>query len=201
MKTMDFPSARRRRRLSKRSPVSDVQDQDLDPSIQGLQDLDALLLADGEILDRGVRIDLEPVRVGELLHLLLRPFRLEDRAALVAEDHVLGDGERVDQHEVLVDHPDPPRDRIARGVDPDLLALDHDPPRVRRVHAVEDPHQGGLAGTVLSDQGMHLAGAELQGDIVVRDDPGEALRDALERDEGRGALAPRPLAVAHRRRS
>ena len=178
-----------------------VQDQDLDASVEGFQDLDALLLADREVFHGRVRIDLEPVRVGELLHLSLGLVVLEDRTALVAEDHVLGDGERVHQHEVLVDHPDPPRDGIARGVDAHLLTTDHDPARIGRIHAVEDPHQGGLARPVLSDQRVHLARAKLQRDVVIRDDPGEPLRDPLEDDEGRGAFAPRPSDIAHRRRS
>ena len=83
-----------------------VEDQDVDAPVQRLQDLDALLLADGELLDHGVRLHVEPVRVRELRDPSLAASVSRIGLTLVAEDDVLGDGERVHQHEVLVDHAD-----------------------------------------------------------------------------------------------
>ena len=174
-----------------------VQDQDLDTPVEGLQDLDALFLADREVLDDGARIDSEGVRLGELGDALPRGVDIETGSPLLAEDDVLGDREGIDEHEVLVDHADPERDGVSRRADLHLLAPHADAAAVRRVHAVEHPHQSRLAGPVLADQRMDLARPELEVDLVVGQHAREALGDALERDEGRGAAAPRPFAVRH----
>jgi hypothetical protein len=55
------------------------------------------------------------------------------------------------------------------------------------VEPVEDVHQRRLARAVLAEQRVHLAGEEVEVDGVVGDDAGEALRDALELEEGRVA--------------
>jgi hypothetical protein len=70
-----------------------VEDQDLGAAEQRLEDLDALLQADGEILDLRVGIDLEIVFA--LQPLQLRPrlghAAIEQRAALGAEHNVFED--------------------------------------------------------------------------------------------------------------
>ncbi len=175
-----------------------VEDQGLHASVERFQDLDPLLLTDGEVLDERARIDLEAVRVGELTDLRLGGAAVQDRTILVAEDDVLGHRERVHQDEVLVDHADPECDGRARARDLGFLPADDDASAVRRIHPVEDAHQRRLAGSVLTDQRVDLSGPELQRDVVVREHTGEALRDVLEDDEGRGAAAPRPAVVDHR---
>ena len=47
-----------------------VEDQDLRAAVERLQDLDALLLADGDPVDARVGVDGEPVALGELAHAL-----------------------------------------------------------------------------------------------------------------------------------
>ena len=174
-----------------------VQDEDLDASVQRLQDLHALLLADGEVFHHGSGIHPEGVRLGELDHALAGGIDVQARPALLAQDDVLGDREGVDQDEMLVDHADPQRDRVAGRGDLHLVASDEDPPAVRRVHAVQHPHERGLAGAVLSDQRMHLTRAQLEIHLVVGEHTGESLRDVIEHDEGRGPVVPRPVAVRH----
>ena len=69
-------------------------------------------------------------------------------------------------------------ERIATGspVEPDLAL-------VGSVQAVEDPHEGALAGAVLAEEGVHLAGADIEVDVVVGEHPGEALGDAAHLQE------------------
>jgi hypothetical protein len=55
---------------------------------------------------------------------------------------------------------------------------------VRPVEAGEDVRQRRLAGAVLSEQSVDLAGGGLEVDVVVRDDGGEPLRDSPQRDRG-----------------
>ena len=166
MNTIVLPASRSLRRLSNRSCVSIgredrrrlVQDQDLDAAVERLQDLDALLLADGELLDHGVRAARGTRRCPRAPAPGARHRRVSRIAStLVAQDDVLGDGERVHQHEVLVDHADAQGDRVARRRDLHLLAADRDPAAIGRIHPVQHPHQRGLPRAVLADQRVHLA--------------------------------------------
>ena len=95
-----------------------VEDEDVGLAIQRLEDLDALPDADREVLDERIGVDLEPVALRDLDDPGSRGATVEraDRPARVlhAEHDVLGDGEDRDEHEVLVDHADAGRDRVAR---------------------------------------------------------------------------------------
>ena len=97
---------------------------------------------------------------------------------LVAEQDVLGDGQDGHEHEVLVDHADPAVDRVGRTRDLDRFAVEQDLALVGFGQPVEDVHQGGLAGTVLTEQGVDLARAHGKVDVVVGQDAGVALGDA-----------------------
>ncbi len=61
-----------------------VEDQDLGAAIERLQDLDALLQADGKLLDDGVRIDLQPVFAFQPLRARSGRWRCSSSAALRA---------------------------------------------------------------------------------------------------------------------
>ena len=97
-----------------------VEDQDLGAAQERLHDLDPLLQPDRELADDGVGIDDEPVVAGKPRHLGPRRARRrrEQRAALGAEHDVLDHGQRLDQHEMLVDHADAGPDRVGRRADP-----------------------------------------------------------------------------------
>ena len=65
-----------------------VEDQDVGFAEERLQQLDALLLTDRQVLDPGVRIDEEPVLLAQSLMRVARGVEVEHRSAaqLVAED-------------------------------------------------------------------------------------------------------------------
>ena len=156
-----------------------VQHEDLGVAIERLQDLDALLGADGHILDQGVGVHREPVAIGQLTDLLGPLPDVEQPAApagLVAEHDVLGHGHHRHEHEVLVDHADAEVDRLGGRVDLDRLAVDEHLALVGVVEPVEDRHQGRLAGAVLPQQGVHLAALQVEVDPVVGYDRAEPLR-------------------------
>ena len=165
-----------------------VEDQDVRVPVERLDDLDALLLTDGDVLHERIRVDRELEGLRELAHAPPRLAVIEKHARLrrLGRKHdVLGDGHDRDQHEVLVHHPDPPRDCVPRRVDPDGLALEEDPAVVRVVEAVEDVHQGRLPRAVLAQERVHLSLPEVEVDVVVRDDSREALGDAAELENRR----------------
>ena len=82
---------------------------------------------------------------------------------LHAEHDVLGDGEHGHEHEVLVDHADAGGDGVARVVERDRRVVDQDLALVGPVEPVEDVHQRGLAGAVLAQEGVDLAGLARRG--------------------------------------
>ena len=135
----------------------------------------------------------KPNRYAEGPDALVRRVPIEEAALrqLVAELDVLGDRQDGNEHEVLVDHADPAIDRIRRAGDRDGRAVEQDLALIRGRQPVKDVHEGALAGTVLAEQGVNLAGPDVEVDPVVGEDARIALRDAahLEREwfyRGRG---------------
>jgi hypothetical protein len=167
-----------------------VQDQDVSAPVEELEDLDPLLLADPDVLDPGVGVERGAEPAGQLPHPALGLAQVEAAAALVRlgpEHDVLGHGEVVDQHEMLVDHADAQLDGLAGRVDLLGLAPDQDLALVGLLQPVQHLHQGRLAGPVLADQGVDRALGHLQVDLVVGDHPGVAAGDAAALDGRRPA--------------
>ncbi len=165
-----------------------VEDQDPRFPVKSLQDLDALLLPDRKLPDAGARVDGHPVALPELRHSLLDRARMEAERpadiARVAEHHVLGDRERLDEPEVLVHHPDARIDPVARGVEGDGSTVDLHHSFVCAIEAGEDVREGALAGAVLAEQSVDLTLERLEVDRVVGDDSGEPLGDPTAGDRG-----------------
>ena len=111
-----------------------VEDQDVGVPVERLHDLDALLLADADVLDERAGIDGEAERLRHVGDPLLRRRLVEQDAVLDrlgAEHDVLGDGHHRDEHEVLVHHADAGLDRVAGRAERDGLAVQADLARVR----------------------------------------------------------------------
>ena len=109
------------------------------------------------------------------------------RGRLAAEEHVLGHRAVGQQVELLVDDPDAGGLRRVRVAERDLLAVDADRPVVGRVDAGEHLHQRRLAGAVLADDRVDLAGAQVEVDAVQHLDADEALADARHLEQRRAA--------------
>ena len=176
---VDLRVGERRRRL--------VHHQDGGIERQRLGDLDHLLLGDLEVADTGTRIELEVQALDQLLRLPIEPPIVEQEARpaarLAAEEDVLGDRQVRRQVQLLVDHADAKVQRGSRVGDLDRLPLEPDLAGVGLVHAGQDLHQRGLAGAVLADQGVDLAGTELEACVGERVDAGEVLGDPGHLDQ------------------
>ena len=96
---------------------------------------------------------------------------------------VLGDGQRLEQREMLEHHADAEPARRGGVGDRDRLALPADLAGGRLQRAVEDLDQRRLAGAVLAEERVDLAGLDGEVDVVVGAERGEVLGDAdrLER--------------------
>ena len=157
-----------------------VEDEDPGAAVEHLEDLDALLLADAEIGDQLVGVDVEAV--------LRRPARgsAGARPAMSRSIGVPGSSpSTMFSHTVRLSAsmkcwntmPMPAAIASRRRAEVLLHAVDDDRALVGPVRAVERLHQRRLAGAVLADDGVDRAGAHGQVDAVVGDDSGEALDD------------------------
>jgi hypothetical protein len=101
-------------------------------------------------------------------------------------------------------HRDAGVERIPRGMELHPLAEERDLALIGPVEPREDVRQRGLTGAVLAQQRVDFAGRRLEVDVLVRDDGGEPLGDAPERDRRRwrgGVSLPAPTISPWRYRS
>lgn len=157
-----------------------VQDEELGAAVEDLQDLNALLHADGHLGDLLVEVNLQAVAVRKLLDLLLVSRSVELGArALGSQDDVLQASHGLDQHEVLVHHANAQGHRIGGALDPHLFATIEDLAIRGLVEAHENVHERGLARSVLAQQGVDLSLANREVHVLVGVFGTEALADVL----------------------
>ena len=181
----DLGRRERRRRL--------VHDDEAGVDRQRPGDLDHLLVGDREIAHQPARVHLQAEPVERALGLAHRRRPVDEAAAprFAADHHVLGDAERRDEVEFLVDGDDALRLRLVRRRKRHRRAVEDDFAGVGALRARQDLQQGRFAGAVFAEQRMDLARPHLERDLVERDDAGEALGDPSHAEERRG--------VRHRR--
>ena len=145
-----------------------------------------------------VDVDAEPL---QMLARLARPWRASDGAEpadrLHAEEDILGDRQVRRDAQLLMHHADAGRQRVAGGAEATGAPSQAHDPAIVGVHAGDDLHQRALAGAVLADETMDLAGGQREVDAVQRQHAAEGLADALELEDGR-PLPPRDAVVARR---
>ncbi len=141
-------------------------------------DLDALPLAHGHGVDVPGRIDREPVAGGEFGD--PRGELGHGRRRGHGEGDVFGDGQRVEEREVLEDHADAEALGIVGALDMDLATVPEDVALVRPHQPIDDLHQRRLAGAVLPDDGVDLARRDAQVDAAIGHHAGVALANAGE---------------------
>ena len=160
-----------------------VEDEDVCRPEQNLEDLHALLQANGQVLDQRVRVDLQPVFLIDLADLSASGIEVkivEPPGGLDAQHHVLGHGEDGNEHEVLVHHANAGGDGLSGALERDLLAVDQNRALVGVVEPAEHVHKGRLAGTVLTQQAQHLAAADGQVDLRIGDNRTKTLGNAAQ---------------------
>jgi hypothetical protein len=164
-----------------------VQSQDPHPRLHGAHDLDELALRRGQLVPH------PPVRQ-DALEAILRQLTVDlgvEGAAidegspsgqLTGED-VLRDIHPGDDLGLLVDDADAGRPSLSRIGESQLLAVDGQRSRIGLVVTVEDLEQRGLARAVLAQEGEHLAGPDVERDIVEGLDVGEGPADTADLED------------------
>ena len=161
-----------------------VKDQDLVVAVQHLQDLHALLHAHRDIADKGIRVHAQAVLFAQG-HDLLAGLGFLQKAHFIGlhtQNDVVQNAEAFHQLEVLVHHADAQCICIVGVADGDLLAVLADLTSLRLIQAEQHAHQRTFAGAIFAQQGVYLAFAQLQGDIIVCLDPREFLGDVEHLD-------------------
>ncbi len=167
---------------------------------QRARDADALLLAARQLGRIAVAL------VGQADHVEQRLDAAPDAGTVGAEDlegqrHVVEDGARGQQVEVLEDHADraarrPQRPLVERA---DVDAVDDDPARGRLLQPVDEPDQGRLAGPAAADDAHDLAARHGQVDAVEGGDGRPPMaaridfRNGLQANEAFGMLPRLPV--------
>ena len=167
-----------------------VENEDLVVAVQHLQDLHALLHTHGDVLHQRVHVHLQSVPLRQLLHLFAGFLFLHEAhlGGFGAQNDIVQHGEDLHQLEVLMHHADAQRGcRVGVG-DVHLHAVFANFARLGLIQTEQHAHQRGFAGAVFAQQGVDLALAELQRDVVVGLDAGELLCDVKHFDHILGSI-------------
>ncbi len=179
---VDLGRRQRRRRL--------VEDENAGIDHEGAPDLDDLTLRQRQLANRPVDVELfAELPENAPRAFAHRPVVDQQTARLVAEIDVLGGVEVGHQPGVLIDHGDAASAGIGGACQGHRHAGDADLAGVRPRGAGQHAHQGRLAGAVLADQRVNLAGLAVEGDIQKRLDARERLGYPLDRERRSRLLA------------
>src|SRR6185503_1870626 len=145
-----------------------------------------------------IRINGEFEFFGELSDLRRGAFEIEGKRAarFSAEHDVLGHRHRLNQHEVLVDHPDSECNCIVRRLDVAHLAVDKNLAAVSRVETVRDPHRRRLPRAVFSHDRVNSPGLDDDIYVIVREDVAKSL-SYLSEFEHLGCVKPQKSTKRH----
>ena len=161
-----------------------IEHQDSGVDREGTGDLDELLIGHRETADRRGHIEADAQLVEQRIR--RSPHRTpvdrpESADRLVSEEHVLGNREVGEEARLLVDDRDAERTGLGGAVDVLRPAVEQDRATVGRIQSGEQLHERALAGAVLPDECMHLAGQDLEGHAIEGLCGSEALRDIPKR--------------------
>src|SRR6266508_5468630 len=155
-----------------------VEDQQADVADRDrLRDLDELLLGHRQVADGAIGIDRDLEAVERLACTLASaaPRDKSTSARKPAEVDVLGDGQRGNERELLIEGRDSQVLRRVRVAQLDNLSAIQNLPGVRLIRARQTLRQRGLAAPVLADERVHLPNVKAERNAVERTNARERL--------------------------
>ena len=160
-----------------------------------LRNLDHLPLREAQASDRRARIERHAEVEQQCRRAFVQRAPVDDAAPArrqFAQKNVLGGRQVRNEVELLVDDADAAIARIARAGNLHGQAVETNLAGVLAIGAAQNLHQRRLAGAVLSEQHVHVAGFDGEVHGVERDHAGKGLADPAHFERGR------PIARIHR---
>ena len=159
-----------------------IENQDFSFTVQHLQDLHPLLNRNINIRDHFLWIYFKSVLSGKAGNLLICPFNVNIWKnpqcffhRLDPHDNILCNRIIGNQFKMLMYHPDIQLGSISWGTDDLFLSPDIDLPFVWFIHAEKHAHQRRLPCTILTKDRIDLSLFDLNGHILIGNDPGKTL--------------------------
>ncbi len=175
-----------------------VEDQNARVMVHGARDLHHLLLACAKRRDERHRVNIEVERQQEALGLDIEAAQPVEEL-LLAKIDVLRHAHRRDEIRLLKHHGDAAGERLGGRLEAKRLAIEEEFAGGQLVDAGQHFHQRRLAGAVLADDGVDLACAEREVDVLDRRNAAECLGRAPEFEDrahdGRSSPVERSIAT------
>ena len=166
-----------------------VQDQDAYLAHQRLANLGHLPERKGQAahdcpgIERDSLFVEKALRLGQDAALFKKP---EASARLAAEQQIVGDRQRFNETQVLVDDRDPRFARLRGRGEADLLTSELNQPLVVVMDPAQDLDQCRLAGAIPPEKRVNFAGQHLEIHVSQGRDAAETLGNAPDANKGRG---------------
>ncbi|CRH93090.1 Uncharacterised protein [Chlamydia trachomatis] len=158
-----------------------VQDQELNVLGQCLCDFNELLLANAQVDDARVRVDIQPNLVEQFLrqNLGFVPVNESGASPFIAKENVFRNGQKRGQRQFLVNDDDADVLRFTDGLEATFVTNVFDGAFVGTVgvDTRQDLHEGGLAGAVLTADCVDFPSADLHRHVIEGSDSREFLDD------------------------
>src|SRR6266496_1938828 len=90
-------------------------------------------------------------------------------ARLCAEDDVFSDCHSIDQHEMLMNHPDAKSNGIMRRLDIAHLAINQNLTAIGPIKSIRDTHRRRFSGTIFTDYRVNRTRLDLDIHVIVSD--------------------------------
>ena len=151
-----------------------VQDQNVRPPVEHLDDLNRLLLGNRHVIDLLVRIHFKSIRAADFPD----PVRRSPEVILPvvqAENDIFRRGHDIHELEMLMDHADPVLKCLPRGIDGSLPVIDIDRSAVRIIDTRQHIHQCRLAAAVFTKQCKYFSPVYVQVHVDIGPDRAKSL--------------------------
>ena len=144
-----------------------VQNQDIHPAVQKLDNFHGLLLGYGHGVYLLVRIQLEPVFGCQLIDFGGHSLHVQNFPPGQTQDNILSRCQNIHQLEMLVNHADTQSKGVLRRTNGNLLSVYEYLPLIRVVDTGNHVHQGGLSASVFTQDGQDFPPFHRQAYLVV----------------------------------
>ena len=126
--------------------------------IERFQDLDTLLSANRKIRDQFIQINIQSISFREFNDLSAAGFTVDKDplGMFFTKDDIFKNSHRLDQHKMLMDHPDPQTSGMIRRFNVNFFAFEEYLSVCRLIKSDQYVHQRGLTGAVFTQQCMDL---------------------------------------------